>query len=98
MVMMSNNFRTILQIASAFFMIIMSGIHADCGLPNISIRPEAQKKTIDIFADVLYWHTSETVDWAFTLSHNQSSTQTSSGLGGVFLFVFGLVGLLFSLK
>jgi len=65
------------QIASAFFMIIMRSIHADDGLPNLSVRAEAQPRTIDIFADVLYWHTSETVDWAFTLRHNQNSVQTA---------------------
>lgn len=40
-----------------------------------SIR--ADQQTLYVFADALYWYTSETVDWAFTLSHTQTSVQTS---------------------
>ncbi len=36
----------------------------DCGLPNLSDRPQTQDKSIVISANALYWHTSETVDWA----------------------------------
>lgn len=39
----------------------------DGGLPNLSDRPKEQPKTIDFFVDALYWHVSETIDWAFTL-------------------------------
>lgn len=39
-----------------------------CGLPNISDRPLAQDRNVDIFADFLYWYPSETVDWAFTIA------------------------------
>lgn len=44
----------------------------DCGLPNLSDRPQEQCKTIDFFVDALYWYTSETVDWAFTLTSSQN--------------------------
>jgi len=43
-----------------------NNVHGDSGQPNLSIRPDAQPKTVDFFADALYWYTSETVDWAFT--------------------------------
>ncbi|NGX49628.1 MAG: hypothetical protein K940chlam5_01227 [Candidatus Anoxychlamydiales bacterium] len=77
MIMFNNNLRTIIRIVFVFFMIVMTDIHANNGLPNISVRPEAQRKTIDIFADTLYWHTSETLDWAFTLTSSQNSVQTA---------------------
>jgi hypothetical protein len=67
----------IFQVIAVLFMIIMRDIHADNGLPNIPVRPEAQSKTIDIFADALYWYTSETIDWGFTLNHNQNSVHSS---------------------
>jgi hypothetical protein len=44
-----------------------SSTNQDTGLPNLSPRQRAQDKTIDIFVNALYWKTSETVDWAFTL-------------------------------
>ncbi|NGX49347.1 MAG: hypothetical protein K940chlam5_00945 [Candidatus Anoxychlamydiales bacterium] len=75
--MISYNFRAILSIASVFFMIIMRSIHADDGSSNLSLQPKAQRKTLDVFANALYWHTSETLDWAFTLKPNQSSLQTT---------------------
>ena len=47
----------------------------DSGLPNLSDRPLTQDKTIDVFADVLYWHASETVYWAVALTASQNSAQ-----------------------
>ena len=70
---MRGYFRTVLRIVSIFFIIFSEGIHADDELPSLSVRPEVQKRTIDTFAEVLYWHTSETVDWAFTIDHHQNS-------------------------
>lgn len=49
----------------------------DCGLPNLSDRPTIQDKNIDIFANALYWYTSETIDWAFTLASHDNFEQTS---------------------
>ncbi|HSX03602.1 MAG TPA: Lpg1974 family pore-forming outer membrane protein [Rhabdochlamydiaceae bacterium] len=46
------------------------GIDAEDGLPNLSIRPQEQYKSVDIFVDALYWHTGETLDWAFTLTNS----------------------------
>jgi hypothetical protein len=69
--------KNILRVASLLFMVIGGYVHADDaqddGVANPSIRPEAQTKTIDIFADALYWYTSETVDWAFVLKHGPNS-------------------------
>jgi Legionella pneumophila major outer membrane protein precursor len=75
--MFNFNFKAILKIAFVFFLTLIGDIHADCGLPNISIRPKAQLKTIDIYAKALYWYTSETVDWAFTLQQSGNSVQTA---------------------
>ena len=48
----------------------------DSGLPNISDRPQKQDENIDIFADALYWYTSETIDWSFTIAPNQNFEKT----------------------
>ena len=56
---------------------LMGSIYADSGLPNAPFRPEAQKRTIDVFAEALYWYTSETVDWGFTVESSGNSVQTS---------------------
>ena len=37
---------------------------------------EKPLKTVDLFAKALYWYTSETMDWAFTLAQNQNTVQT----------------------
>lgn len=75
--MFSDNFRTILRIISVFFMISMINLHANEGLPKPSVKREAQRKTIEVFADGLYWYTGETFDWAFTLTPSQNSLQTT---------------------
>ncbi len=77
MIMLSDNFRAMLRIASVFFMIIMRNLHADDGSSNHSIQAEVQRKTIYIFADALYWNASETLDWAFTLTSSHNSIQTA---------------------
>ena len=77
MITVRHHFQTILQIASVCFMMISRGLHADDGLPNPSVRPQAQSRTIDIFADALYWYTGETVDWAFTLAQSESSLRST---------------------
>lgn len=66
----------------AFLMVIGCALYADAssqktksadtGLPNLSARPTAQDKSIDIFGDALYWFASETVDWAFTTAGDQN--------------------------
>lgn len=75
--MVKDNFQAIVQTASVFFMAISGAVCADDGLPNPSIRPQAQLRTVDIFADALYWYTSETVDWAFVLKNNSNSESSS---------------------
>ena len=47
----------------------------DTGLPNLSDRPQTQDRSIDIFANVLRWHTSETVDWGHILTSKQNFVQ-----------------------
>jgi len=56
-----------LQIASFFSMMLASFLHADEGLSN----------AVHISAEALYWYTSETVDWAFTLKSDQNTVKTS---------------------
>lgn len=46
---------------------------AACAEENPSPRAKEQSRTIDIFADALYWYTSETVDWAFILENSPNS-------------------------
>lgn len=67
-----------------FFQAVLAAIcllgmraYGDSGLANLSIRPDAQPKTIDFFADALYWYTSETVDWAFTRTIDGISLDSS---------------------
>ncbi|NGX56923.1 MAG: hypothetical protein K1060chlam5_01176 [Candidatus Anoxychlamydiales bacterium] len=77
MVMISDNFKTMLRIVGVFFIIILTDIHSDDRLPTLPSKVENQRKTIDIFAKALYWYTSETLDWAFTLKSDQNFVQTS---------------------
>ncbi|MFA6118466.1 MAG: Lpg1974 family pore-forming outer membrane protein [Parachlamydiales bacterium] len=72
-----DNFKAAMGIAFVIFMTMMRSIYADYVLPNNSTRLDDRKKTIDFFAEALYWHTSETLDWAFTLTSNHNSIQTS---------------------
>lgn len=44
------------------------------GIPNDSARPQKRVCNVDCFADVLYWHPSEFIDWAYVLVQ-----QTNSG-------------------
>lgn len=57
--------------------LLTCALYGDSGLPNLSIRPDAQPKTVDIFADALYWYTSETIDWAFTRTIEGNSLESS---------------------
>ncbi|MEI8300794.1 MAG: Lpg1974 family pore-forming outer membrane protein [Chlamydiota bacterium] len=72
-----NIFRAIPKVVSVISIIFMKHLSSDDGLANPSIRPKAQPKTIDMSIEALYWYTTEEIDWAFTLHHDQSSTQTS---------------------
>ncbi|MBI2743774.1 MAG: hypothetical protein HYX48_07660 [Chlamydiales bacterium] len=49
----------------------------DSGLPNLSDRPIKQDRNIDVFVDALYWHTSETIDWSFTIAPNHNFERTT---------------------
>src|SRR3990167_2006006 len=75
MAIFRDNIKTVMQIISVFSLIWNGGVYADDRLTNPSIRPQAQPKTIDIFADALYWYTGETVDWASTLTNSPNSEQ-----------------------
>jgi len=56
---------------------IMSSLCANEVVITPSTTLEQHPMTIDIFTELLYWYTSEAVDWAFTLSQDQNS-ETSS--------------------
>ncbi len=60
-----------------FLLLGCGSSYAYTGLPNPSTRPLEQDRTIDVFADFLYWHPSETVDWAFTLNANENSVHSA---------------------
>src|SRR5208283_3143729 len=63
------HFKTILVLAS---MLAIKNAFPDNGLPNLSPRLATQPKTIELFADYIYWYTSETVDLSFTLNQNSA--------------------------
>ncbi|MCB1082499.1 MAG: hypothetical protein KDK63_05075 [Chlamydiia bacterium] len=44
---------------------------------NPSIPSEEQMNTFHVSLDALYWHTSEIVDWAFTLKSDETTVKTS---------------------
>jgi len=77
MVIFNKNFKAVIPIALLFSILFTRSIHADNGMPNHAPRPKSQNRTINIFADFLYWHTSETVDWAFKLQNSQNSIKSS---------------------
>lgn len=77
MIIFNNNLRMILIIIFIFFVNILEILHADETLPNLSVQSKSKPKSIYLFADALYWYTSETVDWAFTLTQNQNSVKTA---------------------
>jgi hypothetical protein len=70
-------FRATLRIIPILSIIFLKTLHAEDGLSNLSLRPESQSKTVDMFVEALYWYTSEEIDWAYTLHHKESLTQTS---------------------
>lgn len=76
MVIISDKFQSILRILSIFFMIAVRNIYADDGLSNLPMKRVSERKTVNVFAESLYWYTSETLDWAFTLTSAQNSVQT----------------------
>ena len=45
----------------------------DCGLPNPSARPQSRQCNVDVFADLLYWHTSQTSEWTIISAVNENS-------------------------
>lgn len=69
--------RKIRVVTSFFSMMVVGSLCADDGLPNLPVRPEEQMNTVHLSAEALYWYTSETVDWAFTLKSNQQSVKTA---------------------
>lgn len=64
-------------IASLFFIIFSGIIDADDGIKNECLRPAEQKRSVDIFAQALYWQPSETIDWAFTIQNQQNFLKDS---------------------
>ena len=54
--------------------LLISKVYSE-GLPNPSSRPQEQLRTIDVFADALYWKTGERVEWGFTTAASGNSLQ-----------------------
>jgi hypothetical protein len=77
MIIVNEKFRFILRVIFFSIIIFFKEIHADNGLSNLPIKVEVPRKTINFFAQSLYWYTSETFDWAFTLKSTPNSTQSS---------------------
>ncbi len=44
---------------------------------NSSARPQKKVRNVDIFGNALYWHTTETIDWASTTSITQNVEKIS---------------------
>jgi hypothetical protein len=72
-----DHFQTVLKIAFICFFISSGLLYADRDKPSCLSPLKACPKTIDVFGEVLYWYTSETVDWAFTLSSDPNTITTS---------------------
>ncbi len=76
----------LLRVAVVLIIAICEKLHAystdqqtqkiESGLPNLSDRPQSQDKNVDIFANALYWYTSETIDWSFTIAPSQNFEKT----------------------
>lgn len=64
-------------IISIFFVISTIKVLGDDSLGNHCVSSQAKSKTINISAESLYWHPSETLDWAFVLTSTQNSVQSS---------------------
>jgi len=65
-------FPTFVRIVSIVFIILSGSIYADEGIKNVYLRPEEQKRSVDVFVEALYWYTSETIDWAFTIENQKN--------------------------
>jgi len=61
-------------VRAVFFLLVSAKLCAD-GLPNLSDRLPAQDRSIAVFADALYWHASETVDWGHIVSSGPNFVQ-----------------------
>ena len=74
---MRGNFPPFVRIASIFFIILSGSINADDLIKNLNLRPEEQKRSVNFFAEALYWQASETIDWAFTIESQQNFLKDS---------------------
>lgn len=74
---MRGKFPFFVRIASIFLIILSGSIDADDGIKNVYLRPEEQKRSVDVFAQALYWQASETIDWAFTIENQQNFLKDS---------------------
>lgn len=74
---MRGNFFTFVYIASIFFIVLPGSIDADDEIKYVYQQPEVQKRSVDVFVEALYWHTSETIDWAFTIENQKNFLKDS---------------------
>ncbi len=56
---------------------VHAGEKQGSGVPNLSDRPQQQDRNVDIFADVLYWKATETVDWALVIAEEEDVERVS---------------------
>lgn len=74
---MRGNFPRFVCIAS-IFVIIFSGVAAaEDGIKDLYPCPEESKRPVNLFAQMLYWQPSETIDWAFTIENQQNFLKDS---------------------
>ena len=57
--------------------IAMGTAYAETGEDNPSIRPKEQSKSSDLYAQFLYWHAGETIDWAFATQQQPGMFQST---------------------
>lgn len=74
---MRGNSSTFVCIASIFFIILSGNIDADDVIKKVYLRPEVQKRSVDVKVEALYWYTGETIDWAFTLENKKNFLKDS---------------------
>lgn len=75
MKILGKDFEMLLKIALIYSLSFVLFLHAEDKYSYKSIQPKS--KNIDISADFLYWYTSETVDWAFTLAFDENTIKTA---------------------
>lgn len=74
--MIDDKFKIFLKVSFIYFIVVYCNLCAANDLSSCTF-PKNQRHNLDVSFDALYWHASETFDWAFTLKSSQNSTQSS---------------------